>query len=145
MGVKAQMQAMYDKQDDLIYLSYGVRAEDGASLYDYVGVAALFGTEGGRDIIGVEIMSASYWFSKGYDEDKDTWLLGDRTDNLGMITTDGDFVGYWQPYEYAPHEVPDPIGVEIKQLSKHVPRRVRKALRDAYQSRRGDFEGIRSS
>ena len=62
-----------------------------------------------------------------------------------MITTDGDFVGYWQPYEHAPDEVPDPIGVEIKHLSKHVPARIRKALRDAYRARRGEFEGIRSS
>lgn len=139
------MQVSYDKENDILAISTGQVQHDGASLYDYVGIAVLFGTDGGRDIIGVEVMSASYWLSKGYDEDEDTWLLGDKIDNLGMITTDGDFVGYWQPYEYAPDEVPDPIGVEIKHLSKHVPARIRKALRDAYQTRQGNLERVRSS
>ncbi len=139
------MQVSYDKENDVLAISTGQIQHDGASLYDHVGVAVLFGTDGGQDIIGVEAMSASYWFCKGYDEDEDTWLLGNKTDNLGMITTDGDFVGYWQPYEHSPDEVPDPIGVEIKHLSKHVPARIRKALRDAYRARRGEFEGIRSS
>ena len=139
------MQVSYDKENDILALSTGQIQHDGASLYDYVGVAVLFGTDGGRDIIGVEVMSASYWFSKDYDEDEDSWLLGDKTNNLGMVTTDGDFVGYWQPYEYAPDDVPDPIGLEIKHVSKHVPERVRKALRDSYQSRQGDLERIRSS
>ena len=139
------MQVSYDKENDVLALSTGHTQHDGASLYDHVGVAVLFGTDGGQDIIGVEAMSASYWFCKSYDEDEDTWLLGNKTDNLGMITTDGDFVGYWQPYEYAPDEVPDPIGVEIKHLSKHVPARIRKALRDAYRARQGDLERTRSS
>ena len=139
------MQVSYDKENDVLALSTGQIQHDGASLYDYVGVAVLFGTDGGRDIVGVEVMSASYWFSKGYNENEDTWLLGDKTDKVGMITTDGDFVGYWQPYEYAPDEVPDPIGVEIKCLSKHVPGRIRKVLRNAYLTRRGDFERIHSS
>ena len=139
------MQVSYDKENDILALSTGQIQHDGASLYDYVGVAVLLGTDGGRDIIGVEVMSASYWFSKGYNENEDTWLLGDKTDKFGMITTDGDFVGYWQPYEYAPDEVPDPIGVEIKRLSEHVPGRIRKVLRNAYQTRRGDIERIHSS
>ena len=139
------MRVSYDKENDILAISTGQVQHDGASLYDYVGIAVLFGTDGGCDIIGVEVMSASYWLSKGYDEDEDTWLLGDKIDNLGMITTDGDFVGYWQPHEYAPDEVPDPIGVEIKHLSKHVPARIRKALRDAYQTRQGNLERVRSS
>ena len=139
------MQVSYDKENDVLALSTGQIQHDGASLYDHVGVAVLFGTDGGRDIVGVEVMSASYWFSKGYDENEDTWLLGDKTHKLGMTTTDGDFVGYWQPYEYAPDEIPDPIGVEIKRLSMHVPAHIRKVLRNAYQARRGKFETIHSS
>ena len=138
------MQVSYDKENDVLALSTGQIQNDGASLYDYVGVAVLFGTDGGRDIVGVEVMSASYWFSKGYDEDEDTWLLGDETDKIGMITTCGDFVGYWQPYEYSPGEVPDPIGVEIKHVSKHVPACIRKALRNAYQARRSKLETTHS-
>ena len=139
------MQVSYDKENDILALSTGQIQHDGASLYDHVGVAVLFGTDGGRDIIGVEVMSAGYWFCRDYDEDEDTWLLGDRTDSLGMTTTDGDFVGYWQPYKYAPDEVPDPIGVEIMHVSEHVPEHIRKALRDAYRTRQGDLERIRSS
>ena len=114
------MRVSYDEENDILALSTGQVQRDGASLYDYTDVAALFGTDGGRDIVGVEMMAASHWFSKGYDKEKDTWLLGNSTDNPDMITVDGDFVGYWQPYDADPCEVPDPIGVAVMRASAHL-------------------------
>ena len=114
------MRVSYDKENDILALSTGQIQRDGASLYDYADVAVLFGTDGGRDIVGVEMMAASHWFSKGYNKEKDTWLLGDSTDNPDMITVDGDFVGYWQPYEADPRDVPDPIGVAVRRASIHM-------------------------
>ena len=114
------MRVSYDKENDILALSTGQVQRDGASLYDYTDVAVLFGTDGGRDIVGVEMMAASHWFSKGYDKENDTLLLGDSTDNPDMITVDGDFVGYWQPYKADPADVPDPIGVAVRQASIHL-------------------------
>lgn len=139
------MKAIYEKQDDLLYLSCGVRAKDGSSLEDDSGVMLDLGTDGGCDIVAVTIMGASSWFNRGFDEASDKWLIGSTTDAPGMVTVNGDFVGYWQPDIYDPDEVPDPIGVEIKHVSEHVPGHVRKALRDAYRTKQGDLEGIRSS
>lgn len=139
------MKAIYEKQDDLLYLSYGARAKDGASLEDDPGVMLDLGTDSGCDIVAITIMGASYWFKRGFDEASDKWLIGSTTDAPGMVTVNGDFVGYWQPDRYDPDEVPDPIGVEIGHVSEHVPGRIRKALRDAYQTRQGDLETTRSS
>ena len=88
------MKAVYEKQDDLLYLSYGVRAKDGASLEDDPGVMLDMGTDGGCDIVAVTIMGAASWFNKGFDEASDKWLIGDTTDDLEMVTINGDFVGY---------------------------------------------------
>ena len=68
--------------------------------------------------MAVTIMGAASWFNKGFDEASDKWLIGDTTDDLEMVTINGDFVGYWQPDRYDPNEVPDPIGVEIKHVAK---------------------------
>lgn len=139
------MKAIYEKQDDLLYLSYGERAKDGASLEADSGVMLDIGTDDGCDIVAITIMGASSWFDKGFNEASDKWLIGDMTDDLEMVTINGDFVGHWQPDRYDPSEAPDPIGVEIRHVSKHVPARIRKALRDAYQARHGAFEKIHSS
>lgn len=139
------MKVMYEEQDDLIYLSYGVCVKDGASLKEDPGVMLDLGTSGGCDIVAVTIMGAASWFNKGFDEASDKWLIGDTTGDLEMVTANGDFVGYWQPDMYDSDEVPDPIGVEIKHVSEHVPGHIRKALRDAYHTRQGGLERIRSS
>ena len=114
------MRVSYDKEHDILALSTGQPQLDGASLYDYVGAAVLFGTDGGQDIVGVETMAASYWFGKGYDSETDTWVLGDTTEDTKMITEDGDFIGYWKSDEVDAAEVPDVIGVAIRNVSKHL-------------------------
>ena len=114
------MKVIYEKQDDLFDISRDVRIYDGASIDEDPGVVLHFGTDGGRDIVAVTVMGASYWFKKGYDETSDTWLLGDKTSDPSLITKDGDFVGYWKLDEFDPDELPDPIGVEIRHASKHL-------------------------
>ena len=37
-----------------------------------------------------------------------------------MITENGDFVGYWQPYEDEPDAFMDPVGVLLRNASKHL-------------------------
>ena len=135
------MKVTYEKQDDLLDLSYGGQMTTGASIEDDTGVVVHLGTDGGCDIVAVTIMGAASWFNKGFDEASDKWLIGDTTDDLEMVTINGDFVGYWQPDRYDPNEVPDPIGVEIKHVAKHVSARIRKALRNAYQGVVNSDEG----
>ena len=114
------MKVAYDRQHDLLDFSTGVHTVEGASIEDDPGVVLHFGTDEGTDVVALTVMGASYWFRKGYDEASDTWLLGDTTSDPSLITKDGDFVSYWKPDEYDPDELPDPIGVEIKHVSKHL-------------------------
>ena len=113
------MKVTYEEQDDLFDISKGSHICDGADLRDYNGVILHFGTDGGRDIVAVTVMGASYWFKKGYDETSDTWLLGDTNEEQSKVTTDDDFIGYW-PLEDEYEDSPIPIGFALLNASKHL-------------------------
>ena len=56
----------------------------------------------------------------GYDPESDTLLLGKRTDSPDLVTETGDFVGYWQSHRGDPNGFMDPVGVLIRDASKHL-------------------------
>ena len=113
------MKVTYEERDDIFDISKGVRIYDGASLEDYNGVILHFGTEGGRDVVALTVLGASFWFKNGYDETSDTWFLGDTDDEYSKVTTDGDFLGYW-PLEDEDEDFPIPIGFALLNASKHL-------------------------
>lgn len=99
-----------------------VKSRTDAALLDNPGIVLLTGTDGGCDIVGAVIMAASYNLSlrHGYDAKSDLLLLGKDTDDPALITNNGDFVGYWKLDEDDPNGFWEPIGVAIKQASKHL-------------------------
>ena len=113
------MKVTYEEQDDLFDISKGSHIYDGADLRDYNDVILHFGTDGGRDIVAVTVMGASYWFKRSYDETSDTWFLGDTDEDQAKVIADGDFLGYW-PLEDEDEEFPIPIGFALLNASKYL-------------------------
>ena len=116
------MELDYNSLDDVLHLGPEGKVEDGCALLDNPGIVLLTSTEGGCDIVGAVIMAASYYLSlrRSYDVKSDTVLLGKVTDDPALITKNGDFVGYWKPDKDDPNGLWEPIGVAIKQASKHL-------------------------
>ena len=64
--------------------------------------------------------SAYLPLKKGYDLETDTLLLGKRAEPPDLITETGDFVGYWHAHCGEPGGFMDPVGVLIRDASKHL-------------------------
>ena len=113
------MKVSYDNQHDILDFSMdGVSIVDGASLDD-PGVVLHFGTDGGTDVVALTVMGASCWFNKSYDESSDTWTFGDTNERNSVVTTNGDFLGYW-PQDELDDELPLPTGLVLLNVSKHL-------------------------
>ena len=112
------MQIGYDHEDDVLHVS-AAPSEDGSSLAYHDWIAVLIGSDNGTDVVGLIVRGASGCLPQGYDPVTDTVLLGITTDDSAMITTNGDFLSYWQPDEHDPIAPPDPIGIVIRQASQH--------------------------
>ncbi len=131
----------YYQEDDILRISTGQKAMDGATLWDAVNVEVDIGTDGGRDIVGFSILSASasvcpYFVpahtkrlhqpGKGnpfasYDEETDTLTLGVSVSDPSRRTADGGcIVGHWKPDEADSEDYWDIIGVSLKEASKHL-------------------------
>ena len=131
----------YYPQDDILRISTGQKALDGATLWDAVNVEVDIGTCGGHDIVGFSILSASasvcpYFvpahtkqsqqIGKGnpgasYDEETDTLTLGASVSNPSYKTADGAFIiGHWKPDEADGKAYWDIIGVSLKEASRHL-------------------------
>ena len=131
----------YYPQDDILRISTGQKAMDGATLWDAVNVEVDIGTYGGHDIVGFSIFSASasvcpyfvpahakqsHQIGKGnpgasYDEETDTLTLGVSASNPSYRTADGAcIIGHWKPDEEDGNAYWDIIGVSLKEASKHL-------------------------
>ena len=118
------MRANYDKEANVLRLTMDVQAVTAASLLDDPGIVIDLSASEGHDIIGLVIMGASAYLplGRGYNPSTDTLLLGTKTNDPGLITENGDFIGYWQVYDDDPSEFMDPVGVAIRNASKHLAR-----------------------
>ena len=130
------MRVIYDREANVLRIITDTPAATAASLLDDPGVAVELATDDGHDIVGLIVMGASAYIPLGesYDAAYDTLLLGRKTTTSGMITENGDFVGYWQPYEDEPDAFMDPVGVLLRNASKHLAAVSGPADTDARQS-----------
>ena len=116
------MKANYDVEADVLSLTTDVPPATSASLLDDPDVVVDLAEPDGHDIVGLAVMWASAYLplKKGYDPETDTLLLGTKDDSPSLITENDDFVGYWQADEDEPDSFMDPVGVMIRNASKHL-------------------------
>ena len=123
------MKAKYYEGDDLLWLTDGASGKDGSTLPDEALVGVEFPDAESREITGLEVISASHFFTSGYNPDADVWILG-NVKGADLVEVHGDFVGYWQNDGSGDGNLELMIiGVELRKASKHIPLSVRKALR----------------
>lgn len=135
------LQVRYFPQNDILRVSTGQKAMDGATLWDAVNVEVDIGTSGGHDIVGFSVLSASASVSpyfapahvKGlhrageshsnvsYDAETDTLTLGVSVANPSCRTEESDYiVGHWKPDDTDSSAFWDIVGVSLKEASKHL-------------------------
>ena len=116
------MRVDYDQEANVLTLATGARAVTSASLLDDPGIVVDLAGLDGHDIVGVLVMGASAYLplKRGYDPGTDTLLLGKRTDSPELVTETGDFVVYWQSHSGDSDDFMDPVGVLIRDASKHL-------------------------
>ena len=116
------MKANYDVEADVLSLTTGIEPATSASLLDDPDIVVDLADADGHDIVGLAIMWASAYLplKKGYDPERDTLLLGIKNTPPHPVTEHGDFIGYWQVDEDEPDGFMDPVGVLIRNASKHL-------------------------
>ena len=116
------MKANYDAEADVLSLTTDIEPATSASLLDDPDIVVDLAEADGHDIVGLAVMWASAYLplKKGYDSETDTLLLGKKNAPHGLITEHGDFTGYWQVDEDEPDSFMDPVGVLIRNASKHL-------------------------
>ena len=115
------MLVSYDQQANVLRVTTDTPAVTAASLLDDPGVAVELATEDGQEIVGLIVMGASAYipFGKAYNAESDTLLIGRTTGDPKLTTENGDIVGYWEVDNDDPGGFRDPIGIAIRQASKH--------------------------
>lgn len=127
------MKTNYYEKDNLLQIAGSAPARDGSTLLEEWSVSISFPDSESRVIVGMEVVQASYFFTNGYNPDSDTWTLGD-VKSADLVEEHGDFVGYWQKYRFDDGDTElSPIGVELRQASKHIPIGIRKALHQRHR------------
>ena len=116
------MKANYDVEADVLSLTTGIEPATSASLLDDPDIVVDLAEADGHDIVGLAVMWASAYLTlkKGYDPETDTLLLGTKNAQPHLVTEHGDFIGYWQVDEDEPDSFMDPVGVLIRNASKHL-------------------------
>ena len=116
------MKANYDADADVLSLTTGIQPATSASLLDDPDIVVDLAESDGHDIVGLAVMWASAYLplKKGYDPETDTLLLGTKNAPPDLITEHGDFIGYWHVDEDEPDSFMDPVGVLIRNASKHL-------------------------
>ena len=112
----------YDQEANVLTMITGELSATSASLLCDPGIVVDLTESEGHDIVGVLVMGASAYLplKKGYDPKTDTLLLGKRVESPDLITETGDFVGFWHVHCGEPGGFMDPVGVLIRDASKHL-------------------------
>ena len=117
------LKVVFDREVDVLRLVTGEDGETSASLAGLEDVVVDLATADGHHIIGVEVMGGSAYLplgKRGYDPETDTLTLGTAVSDPALITENGDIVGYWEADRIEPDSFMDPVGVAIRQASKHL-------------------------
>ena len=116
------MRVMYYGQDDVLYMEDGRSHVVGSELLRNPGTVVHLTTEDGHDISAVTVLGASAYLplGVGYDAESDTLTIGETTEAPSLAIEAGDFVGYWEIDELWPDGFREPIGVALRQASKHL-------------------------
>lgn len=123
------MKTKYVKEYDLLEIKNGASPKDGSTLRDEGLVSVAFPDDESHAIVELEVVNASFFFADGYNPDTDVWTLG-TVKGADLIEEHGDFVGYWEEYRFDDGDTElSAIGVELRQVSKHIPRNVMDSLR----------------
>ena len=116
------MRVSFDKDADILYVTTGQREATAASLLREFGTTVILATEDGCDVIGFEVLGGSAYLplGPGYDADRDTLTIGETTCDPDVTTKNGDLIAYWEVDSDEPDGMKDPIGVALRQASKHL-------------------------
>ena len=131
----------YYPQYDILRVSTGQNATDGATLWDAVNVEVDIGTSGGHDIVGFSVLHASASVSpyfvpadvKGlhhsgksnpavsYDDETDTLTLGNSVSNpLHRTAETPHIIGHWKSDKADKDAYWDIVGISLKEASRHL-------------------------
>lgn len=115
------MKADYDAEADVLSLSTGIEPGTSESLLDDPDIVIDLAEADGHDIVGLAVMCASAYLplKKGYGPETDTLLFGTKNASPDLVRERDDFVGYWRVDEDEPDSFIDPVGVLIRNASKH--------------------------
>ena len=78
--------------------------------------------EGDRSVLGIIVQHGGPYLTmqKGYDADADTLTIGRTTDDPELTSENDVFIGYWQVDESDVDGALEPIGVTLRNASKHL-------------------------
>ena len=116
------MRVIYDKEADVLRMITGHPIADTASFLRGPDVAVDLSTKNGHDVVGLTVIGASAYIplAKGYDAEEDTLTIGETTSDPALVTDSGDFIGYWNVCIDEFGDFMDPVGVLIRDASKHL-------------------------
>ena len=114
------MRAHYDSEFNVLTLRTDAAAATEASLLDDAGIVLELADQDGYDIVGLMVMGAPAYVAQGYDAKEDVLRLGRTTTPELVVRENGDFIGYWQADAGDPDGVMLPVGVAVRNASKHL-------------------------
>ena len=117
-----RLQMIYDKDVDVLRLLTDEDEATSSSLLGLEEVVVDLDADGSQ-VVGLMVMGASAYLplgKRGYDPRTDTLTLGTVVDDPAKVTHNANIVTYWQPDRYEPDTGVEPVGVAIKQASKHL-------------------------
>ena len=117
------LRLIYDRDVDVLSLETGQKGATSSSVLGLEEVVVDLATEDGHDVTGLMIMGAQAYLplgTRGYDAGSDTLTLGVAIGDPDLITENGDLVAYWQPDKVEPEGFMHPIGVAVRNASRHL-------------------------
>ncbi len=116
------LQLIYDEDVDVLRVFTGEDETTSSSLTGLEEVVV--DLDGAKNhVVGIMVMGASAYLplgKRGYDPQTDTLTLGAVVSDPAKITHNSNIVTYWQPDRYEPDRHVEPVGVAIRQASKHL-------------------------
>ena len=116
------MKANYDVEADVLSLTTGIEPATSASLLDDPDIVVDLAEADGHDIVGLAVMWASAYLTlkKGYDLKQIRCSWAQRTPSPTSLRSTETLSGIGRCDEDEPDSFMDPVGVLIRNASKHL-------------------------